>query len=456
MPGPTVLVVDDELFFRRLYAEILTEDDYCVETVESGDAAIARIRQGGIGLVLTDMIMPGLDGLEVLRQVRTMENPPDVILATGHATLETAILALKNGARDYLIKPFNPEELRHLVRTCLEQRRLLDENGFLKSQIQLFQKGQTLAGILEIERLLAQSINSLCKEVGPSRGFAFLGTGKRVEKIFACQQLQEFQASALAEALLARLDSLETPLVLSPLDVAKGPDWPSDVRRMCLFPLRSQKSIKGMLVLINGDGTSFPAPLPLDNLHFLAEQAGIAFDNAYRYQGARELIYTDDLTGLYNQRYLDVALEQEVRRAERYGLEFSIVFFDVDHFKLVNDSHGHISGSHALKEIANLLRKCIREVDVPFRYGGDEFTALLVETGTEGAPVVAERIRRTIEQHTFLADLKQDFKLTVSVGFATYPKDAQDRKVVLELADRAMYLGKQVRNVTRSAGDLDH
>jgi len=456
MPGPTVLVVDDELFFRRLYAEILTEDDYRVETVESGDAALGRIRQGGVDLVLTDMIMPGLDGLEVLRQVRALENPPDVILATGHATLETAIQALKNGARDYLIKPFNPEELRHLVRTCLEQRRLLDENSLLKSQIRLFQKGQTLAGILDIERLLAQTVASLAKEVGSCRGFAFLGNSKKVDKIFGCLQVEDFRAMAFAGSLLELLDSLDAPRIVTPADIPSGPDWPADIRRCCLFPLRSQKAIKGMLVLANAEGSSLPDPLPQENLHFLTEQAGIAFDNAYRYQGARELIYTDDLTGLYNQRYLDIVLEQEIRRAERYGLEFSVIFLDVDHFKVVNDTHGHLSGSKALKEIATLLRKCIREVDIPFRYGGDEFTALLVETGSEGAPVVAERIRRTIEQNTYLKELGQDIKLTASVGYATYPKDAQDQKTVLELADKAMYLGKEVRNVTRGAGDLTH
>ncbi|ORJ57092.1 GGDEF domain-containing response regulator [Geothermobacter hydrogeniphilus] len=455
MPGPTVLVVDDELFFRRLYAEILTEDGYLVETVESGDAALGRIRQGGIDLVLTDMIMPGLDGLEVLRQARAMENPADVILATGHATLETAIQALKNGARDYLIKPFNPEELRHLVRTCLEQRRLLDENGLLKSQIRLFQKGQSLAGILEIERLLAQTVVSLSKEIGPSRGFAFLGNGNKVERLFGCQQIEELQAKSLAESLRGHFADLNQPRILTSGDIPPGIDWPPDVRDCCLFPLRSQKTIKGMLVLVNAEGQTLPDPLPQENLHFLAEQAGIAFDNAYRYQGARELIYTDDLTGLYNQRYLDIVLEQEIRRSERYGLEFSIIFLDIDHFKTVNDTHGHLSGSKALKEVAGLLRKCIREVDVPFRYGGDEFTALLVETGLEGAPVVAERVRRTIEQHIFLAELGQDFKLTASVGYATYPKDAQDKRAVLELADKAMYLGKKVRNVTRSAGDLD-
>lgn len=340
------------------------------------------------------------------------------------------------------------------MRTCLEQRRLLDENDLLKSQIQLFQKGQILAGLLEMERLLSQTVTCLLKEIVDGRGFAVLINSTQVEKTFGCHDIDDFQAKALGTSLLPQSKDLEGMRILSADDLSGTEGWPEDVRNICIFPLRCQKQNKGMLVLFNQPGMSLPEEMPAGSLQFLAEQAGIGFDNAYRYQGARELIYTDDLTGLFNQRYLEIALEQEIRRAERYGLEFSIVFLDVDHFKVVNDTHGHISGSKALKEIGEILRQCIREVDVPFRYGGDEFTALLVETGVEGAPVVAERIRRTIEQHTFLKDLGHNFTLTASVGYATYPKDATDKKAVLELADRAMYFGKQVRNVTRGACDI--
>lgn len=454
MAKPTVLVVDDELFFRRLYTEILSEDDYNVEAVDSGDAALVRLARGGVDLVVTDMIMPGLDGLEVLRQVRNLDNPPDVILATGHATMETAIQALKNGARDYLVKPFNPEELRHLARTCLEQRRLLDENDLLKSQIRLFQKGQTLAAMLDIDRLLVQAVSTLIGEAGAGRGFAFLVGKGKVDKLRAIDGLDDPQAENLARALLPHTRDLSGLRRLGRQELQASAELPEKVETICLFPLRCQRALKGALVLLNPKEGDFSDQLAYDNLMFLAEQAAIGFDNAFRYQGARELIYTDDLTGLFNQRYLEIVLEQEVRRAERYGLEFSILFLDLDLFKKVNDRYGHIAGSNALKEVAKILRKSIREVDVPFRYGGDEFTALLVETGQEGATIVAERVRREIEDHTFLADFQQDTRLTASIGFATYPLHAKDKKEVLDLADKAMYCGKRFRNIVHSAGDI--
>ena len=101
-----ILVVDDDNFFRRLCTRFLASEGYQVETAASGNEALIRLRKGGIDVVLTDMVMPGLSGLEVIRLARALENPPEVILVTGHATLESAIQALKSGARDYLVKPF--------------------------------------------------------------------------------------------------------------------------------------------------------------------------------------------------------------------------------------------------------------------------------------------------------------------------------------------------------------
>jgi diguanylate cyclase (GGDEF)-like protein len=454
MAKPTVLVVDDELFFRRLYTEILEEDDYDVEAVDSGDAALERLHRGGIDLIVSDMVMPGLDGLEVLRQVRQVDNPPDLILATGHATLETAIKALKNGARDYLIKPFNPEELKHLARTCLEQRRLLNENSLLKSQIRLFQKGQNLASLLDIDRLMVQTVAAILQESGEGRGLTFLLNKNEVDRVTALHGFDEPTGKLLADKLLPLVHGLSGMRILRNAELPELAGLEMNLQTLCLFPLRCQKTLKGALVIANPAGTNFSDDLTLENITFLAEQSSIGFDNAYRYKGARELIYTDDLTGLFNQRYLDVVLEQEIRRAERYGLEFSIMFLDLDLFKNVNDVHGHIAGSNALKEVAKILRNSIREVDVPFRYGGDEFTALLVETGVAGAAIVAERVRREIENHVFLKRYNQNSRLTASVGYATFPLHAKDKNAIIDLADKAMYLGKKVRNITCGAGDL--
>ncbi len=452
MREATILAVDDELFFRRLFVDILDGNGYRVETVESGDEAMVRIGHGGVDVVVTDLVMPGIDGLELLRRIRSLENPPEVILATGHATMETAIQALKNGARDYLVKPFNPEELRHLVRTCLEQRRLLDENSLLKSQIRLFQKGQNLASILEIGRLIPQAVETMLHELGSGRGFGFL-TGKhsvtRQLGNFGCN---EEEGLALATALLNPLKKLTGIATLRGDQLVANEQFPPALQTLILFPLRCQNSVKGALVFCNPQDRDF-GPIPYESLQFLSEQTALGFGNAFRFQGARELMYTDDLTGLYNHRYLHMALDQEIRRAGRYGLEFSLIFLDLDFFKKINDQHGHLAGSKTLKEVAQLLRKSVRDVDSLFRYGGDEFTALLVETDARGAAIVAERMRHTIEQHVFLNQEGIDARITATIGFACFPDHANDRKTIINLADRAMYEGKKLRNVAQGTGE---
>lgn len=454
MHKATILVVDDELFFRSLYAELLSDENYQVETVCSGEEALLRLQSGGVDIILTDLIMPGIGGLDLLRRVRAQQNPPEVILTTGHATLETAIEALKSGARDYLIKPFKPEVLLHLVRTCVEQRRLLDENTLLKSQIRLFQRGQSLAALLELESLMPTAVATLLQELGAGRGFAFLTTQSGVSQIYGLNGLSEEEAFPLAEALSGHFEQIGSSSLLGATELQPVPGWPTDVRQAVLFPLRCEKSVKGGIALFNPDGADLPIGLPSESLLFLAEQASLGFENAFRYKGARELIYTDDLTGLYNYRYLQIFLEQEIRRTERYGLCFSLLFIDLDRFKQINDTRGHLAGSECLREIAMLLRKSVREVDVIFRYGGDEFTALLVETDARGAAVVGERIRRSVEQHIFLATSNHPARMTATIGFATFPDHATEKKAIIDTADRAMYEGKKLRNIVRGALDI--
>lgn len=455
MSRPTVLVVDDEAFFRRVFTDILAEEDaYEIETADSGDAALLRLAKGGVDVLLTDMVMPGLCGLDLVRRSRNLDNPPEVILATGNATVESAIQALKSGARDYLLKPCNPEQLRHIVRTCIEQRRLLDENGLLRSQIRLYQKGQQLAGQIDVEILFTEALATLTHETGEGRGVAFLLNNDEISRVVATSGLPEAQALALARTMASQLGELGRGTLLKGEQLPAGEELPVGLHDLWIFPLQAENGMSGALMIFNGEQSRFPGVLPHNEMLFLAEQAAFGFQNACQFQGARDLIYTDDLTGLYNHRYLHIALEQEIRRAERYGLEFSLAFIDVDLLKRVNDSHGHLVGSSILRDVGKVLRRCVRDADLLFRYGGDEFTALLVETDVRGAKVVAERIRQGIQAHIFDIGQGKECRITATVGYATYPVNASSRQELIELADQAMYLGKRERNVIRSAAEL--
>lgn len=159
------------------------------------------------------------------------------------------------------------------------------------------------------------------------------------------------------------------------------------------------------------------------------------------------LTFTDDLTGLYNQRYLEVILDRELSLAKRNDVQFSVLFLDMDHFKNVNDTHGHLIGSRLLYEVGQEIKRTLRESDITFRYGGDEFLIILAHTGLEDAVVVAERIRVQVEKKRFLARDGLDIRLTASIGVATVPDHATTKAQIMKAADEALYgVKKAVRN----------
>jgi diguanylate cyclase (GGDEF)-like protein len=181
------------------------------------------------------------------------------------------------------------------------------------------------------------------------------------------------------------------------------------------------------------------APAILRAVRILLEPASVALDNALLLKRAEALSVTDDLTHLYNSRYLNQVLRRETKRASRSGRPLSLLFIDLDGFKAINDRHGHLAGSRALVEAAAVIRGSARETDVVSRFGGDEFALVLPDTGADGAYAVGERIRERIAAHGFLAGDGLDIHLTASVGVATLPDVAASAEELVAAADRAMY-----------------
>jgi diguanylate cyclase (GGDEF)-like protein len=175
----------------------------------------------------------------------------------------------------------------------------------------------------------------------------------------------------------------------------------------------------------------------------LLEPASVALDNALLLKRAEALSVTDDLTHLYNSRYLNTVLRRETKRASRSGRPLSLLFIDLDGFKTVNDTHGHLCGSRALVEAAAVIRNSARETDVVARFGGDEFALVLPDTGGEGAFAVGERIRERLAAYSFLAADRLDVRLTASVGVATLPDVAASSEELMRAADKAMYAVKE-------------
>jgi len=218
-----------------------------------------------------------------------------------------------------------------------------------------------------------------------------------------------------------------------------------ETRSIICFPLRSRTRVLGVIQLVNVDMKHFGDP-EIYFLQSVCDYAAIAIENARAVAKIQELTITDDCTGLFNARHLYKTLETEVYRSARFGYEFTVVFIDLDHFKQVNDTHGHLIGSKLLSEIGYLIKAQLRLIDYAFRYGGDEFVVLLPQTGKDQALVVAKRLRDSLRTSMFCRDEGLNLNIRASMGVATYPHDAKSPHDIIRQADEMMYL---VKNTSR-------
>jgi diguanylate cyclase (GGDEF)-like protein len=455
---PRVLVVDDDRLNREIARDALAASArvQCFPTAEAALEALAHARAD---LVISDLEMPGLSGTELHARLRREHPDTDFVLLTGHASVESAVAALRMGAADYLVKPVQPEELALVVERILSRRRLLAENERLREALRVAESCRTLLRCLDPGEVYAVALDLLMHVLPCRSGVAvFRRTSQLQSDGVAFRGFEEEEARALRRILV-----VEKPVDLDAIGAggiaAAGPVHDAlravglAPREALVVPLRGRESEAGALWLFAGEKPL--GGVDLERAQLIASHAEVALHNAERYHHAKERAFIDDVTEVYNARFLLQATDREVQRAARYGKELCVLFLDLDRFKLVNDRYGHLVGSQVLRRLSQVLLECIRQVDTLARYGGDEFTILLADTNIDDGVRIAERIRRTVADTLFEGGAGDPIRLTISIGVAGYPRDGTTRTELLDAADKAMYRAKsRGRNCVCAASEL--
>ncbi len=225
-------------------------------------------------------------------------------------------------------------------------------------------------------------------------------------------------------------------------DVAQTSDYIAgfeETRSEMCVPLVCFGETLGVLVLDSAQTDAFE-PADLQPIESVADICANAIQNARYVEKVRQLADVDGLTAAFNRRYFETRIVQEIERARRYQAPFSILMVDLDHFKRVNDEFGHLLGDEVLRQVSGIFAHHLRKIDVVCRYGGEEFAILLLQTATEGASQVADKLRRIIETFRFPGVPRS---VTVSIGVAEFPLTGGSRDELVRAADNALYAAKQ-------------
>jgi diguanylate cyclase (GGDEF)-like protein len=466
IPPPRILVVDDQPDICEILKSFLESWGCLVDIATSGRQALALVEANDYEVAISDLDLGDMSGMEVLVRVKAKSRIAEVIVLSGFGTQESVSEAMGLGASAYIQKPITFAEVDARVREALAKRRFaagVEEairgaperdrglSGQLRQVFLLYDLGKRLIATLDYQRVIDTVLDSLLSMVECESASVLLADPGGASLHVASElPLSAAAHDSVREEVLAfwrslRKETIGDTQVRVHHRARRDGGSPSDLDpagRSMKMPLSVQDKVIGVLVLRRRAGGAEADP-NVENLPYIAGNlAALALDSASLHRHTRMLALTDGLTGLLNHRAFLDRLHQEFDRSRRYRSLLSLILFDIDDFKTVNDTHGHLQGDLALEGIAHILRKTSRESDILGRYGGEEFVALLPETNPSQALLKAERIRKEIETHPFRLN-DATLRITVSLGVATWPSpQIQKPEDLIRNADEALYRSK--------------
>ena len=473
MPAGKIVVADDDAALLQTLTWILKNKGYEVVPVPNGENLVGRLEEERPDLLMLDIMMPKVDGLQLLDRIKHDSRWIDlpVLMVSSMPPEEATVRSLGLGAADFISKPFRVGELVARVEARLQSSRdarRMREEARIKTE-----EARSRSEMIDILREVTDSLKPeeiyhiLARRVARALGISkcsvvIAQAGDDTGTVVAAYenpmlrnlQIQLRRYPEIRKALATNQVVLVADVLTDPLYDEVRAEWRLEgiavtTRSAIALPFSLQAQKSGVFFLRT---TSDDPPLTEANAAFAAtviQAAVAAIEKAHDLETAVSdkqryewLASTDALTGCLNRRALHEKLERELDRARRYNLVLTILMIDLDRFKEINDSHGHLAGDAVLRQLGDILRHEARSVDIVARYGGEEFVIVLPDTAMEGGMIFADRVRARVADHLFNSSAGS-LRVTVSVGVAMFPDQGlETADAVISQADAALYRAK--------------
>ncbi len=426
MTAGRVLIVDDERFFRDLFGEVLVAKGLSVRTAASTEEALRLLAGERFDLLLADIVMPGTDGLKLVREAKARDPELETVAITADDDVRTAVQAMKAGCADFLTKPVDREELGAVVdRTLARQRirrehsRLLDDNAQLARSQALYQQCLGLLATLDLERLQDLALSVLTR-VTDAQGGAIWVADDKGELV-----LRGYRGVVDRTALAPRIDPHAADLGA---DIREGKPFPAlgvPPGEAFYLPLVIDEDAVGLALLTDRARGRF-GPEERAVAASVADFAAIALRNARRFQALERTGLRDRQTSAYNVAYFVDYTGKEFYKARRYGRQFALVVIAIDNLDQMRKEAGRELFRAATRDLVTAISRVMRSADILAKVTENEYYVLLPETDYFGALMFLRRATDEVRKDESVRRLEERCPVLLSMGAASFPKDGQD------------------------------
>ncbi|MBM2838415.1 MAG: response receiver-modulated diguanylate cyclase [Deltaproteobacteria bacterium] len=457
-----ILAVDDEKFFRKLYNDILSSEGYRVVTAESGEEALQLFAREPFDIVITDMAMKGMDGLQTMEAIKQINPAQDVVIVTGMSDVQMAVNAMKKGVADYILKPLNPEDFLHLIKTILEKQNLVAEHSKLISEnleyfgiLSVYQRCLRILSILDMERLLEIILDSIMAETNAQGSVLWLFSPEN-------DDLLKLATARGAVNISSEVDTLQISTHGQLGMIKTGKPFYDRVNggeeayeNAFFIPLKVEERILGLVKVSDKlDRDRFEVK-DLMIAKTIAGFASIAVENAWKVKEIEFKGYKDAKTKTYHINYFADYVKKEILKAGRYQRTFSILCLKIENYNGLRGDYKDSILKDAVQGVLNATLGVIRDADILAMSKNDEYYALLPETDYFGSLMTIRRINNVLKDKVFVSDEKKSRAMEIGLRSASFPKDGRDLRTLLEVVRRRTEEARMSLYTRYRLGEMD-